>query len=325
MSPEQLRSFQPFVRAAPALLSWAASRSSPLQLPAKRWLVRPGRTVRGCYYLLRGRVRLFDETELGQVLTPRSSRARWPLYPGAVAVQTLTPARLLRLDLEPATLQAVAASVQRPAPRDGGRPVACKVRADLPDVDGQPNGWEHAFLASPLMQRLSLGGWQQLLRATEPWSTTAGERLLCEGEPGDRCYVLTGGRAEVRKRGRLLAVLNPGDFFGEEALITGAARNASVVMIQPGAVRSLEAEPFRRLLLDVVVRPADGAGSRYLLHVGAAPPPGSLAFPAHRVRELAPALQPAFAYAVQGGSAAERALVVFLLARQGVDAVALRC
>jgi CRP-like cAMP-binding protein len=325
MSPEQLRSFQPFVRAAPALLSWAAARSSLLQLPPMHWLVRPGRPVRGCYYLLRGRVRLLDDAVLEQVLTPRSSRCRWPLHPGAAAVQTLTPTRLLRLDLEAATLEAVAVSVRRPVPGAPGPLAEHPGRAGLPEVDGQPVGWEHAFLASPLMQRLPLSAWQRLLRATRPVPAAAGERLLGEGEPGDRCYVLTAGRAEVRQRGRRLSVLNPGDFFGEEALITGAARNATVVMVETGAVRSLDADPFRHLLLNAVVRPAETAGRRRLLHVGAEPPPGTLAFPAHRVRELGPGLEPAFSYAVQGGSAAERALVVFLLARLGLDAVALRC
>lgn len=325
MSPEQLRSFQPFVRAAPPLLAWAAARSSLLQLPAQRWLVRPGRSVRGCYYLLRGRVLVFEGAVLEQVLTPRSRRARWPLYPGTVAVQALAPTRLLRLDMEPATLRAVSASAQRHGPASGGQAPGDPRSAALPEVDGQPAGWEHAFLASSLMQRLRPSGWQRLLRVTEPLPVPAGDRLLVEGEPGDCCYVLTAGRAEVRKCGRLLAELNPGDFFGEEALITGASRNASVIMVEPGTVRSLAAEPFKRLLLDAVVRLAEAPGRRRLLHIGTVPPPGVHAFPVERVRELAPTLERGCKYAVQGGRAAERALVVFLLARQGLDAVALRC
>ncbi|NJL29020.1 MAG: mechanosensitive ion channel, partial [Thermoanaerobaculia bacterium] len=62
-----------------------------------------------------------------------------------------------------------------------------------------------------------------------------GENLVREGEQGDSLFVVDTGRAIVTKSGLAgstsgieLAVLGPGDFFGEMSLLTGEPRSASV-------------------------------------------------------------------------------------------------
>src|SRR5207237_7507846 len=54
-----------------------------------------------------------------------------------------------------------------------------------------------------------------------------------EGRPGDDFYVLLSGQAKVVRRGRTVARLMPGDFFGEIALLDGGPRTASVVTETP--------------------------------------------------------------------------------------------
>lgn len=62
-----------------------------------------------------------------------------------------------------------------------------------------------------------------------------GEKLVREGEQGDSLFVVDAGRAIVTKTGPTgattaieLAVLGPGDFFGEMSLLTGEPRSATV-------------------------------------------------------------------------------------------------
>ena len=60
-----------------------------------------------------------------------------------------------------------------------------------------------------------------------------GEVIVREGEEADACYILVNGRARVVKEIKegqeiALAVLRPGDQFGEQALIGGGRRNATV-------------------------------------------------------------------------------------------------
>jgi len=57
------------------------------------------------------------------------------------------------------------------------------------------------------------------------------QEFLCqEGDVGNSLYILLSGQAEVLsfRRQMRLAVLEPGDFFGEIALLTGQLRVASV-------------------------------------------------------------------------------------------------
>jgi len=53
-------------------------------------------------------------------------------------------------------------------------------------------------------------------------------------------------------------VLRPGDFFGEDALILDARRNADVVMQSDGAVMAMPGPAFVELVLDLLEEIAQG-------------------------------------------------------------------
>ena len=76
----------------------------------------------------------------------------------------------------------------------------------------------------------------------------AGDPIVTEGEPGDCFYVVVSGRATVDRGGERVAELQPGDFFGEIALLDGRPRTASVIAtehLHAAAIRRLD---FQRLL-----------------------------------------------------------------------------
>ena len=58
--------------------------------------------------------------------------------------------------------------------------------------------------------------------------------LFKEGEPGDRCFVITRGEVRISKfipniGEEALAILKPGDYFGEMALIDNFPRSAFAI------------------------------------------------------------------------------------------------
>jgi CRP-like cAMP-binding protein len=59
-------------------------------------------------------------------------------------------------------------------------------------------------------------------------SVPAGTQLITEGRPGLEFMVIVEGAGEVRRKGRKIDTLGPGDFIGEMALISGGPRNATV-------------------------------------------------------------------------------------------------
>lgn len=74
-----------------------------------------------------------------------------------------------------------------------------------------------------------------------------GRVLVREGERGREFCVLVEGAADVRRRGRKVADLLAGDFFGEIALLTDMPRNATVATTSPARVLVVTDRDFRRL------------------------------------------------------------------------------
>ena len=59
----------------------------------------------------------------------------------------------------------------------------------------------------------------------------SGRDLCREGASGGEFFVILSGTAEVRRLGKHLRELGPGDFFGEIALLDGGPRTATVTAV----------------------------------------------------------------------------------------------
>ena len=69
-----------------------------------------------------------------------------------------------------------------------------------------------------------------------------------QGEPGREFFVILEGSADVRRRGRKINSLKPGDFFGEIALVTSVPRTATVAATSPVRALVVTDREFRHLL-----------------------------------------------------------------------------
>ena len=72
--------------------------------------------------------------------------------------------------------------------------------------------------------------------------------IICEGDPGDRFYILVRGKAEVLKASKRAAVLQDGDYFGEIALLSNRPRNATVRSLTACVCLTLQRDRFRAML-----------------------------------------------------------------------------
>ncbi|HVX21983.1 MAG TPA: cyclic nucleotide-binding domain-containing protein [Acidimicrobiales bacterium] len=66
-------------------------------------------------------------------------------------------------------------------------------------------------------------------RATEEVTVPPGRVLCEEGTIGREFFIIVDGKASVRRNGRKLATLGPGQYFGELALLDRRPRSATVV------------------------------------------------------------------------------------------------
>ena len=72
--------------------------------------------------------------------------------------------------------------------------------------------------------------------------------ILKEGEKGLAFLVIIEGKVEVRKRGKPVATIGQGGFFGEMTVIDDRPRSADVVALQPTKCFGVTAWAFRPLL-----------------------------------------------------------------------------
>jgi CRP-like cAMP-binding protein len=76
----------------------------------------------------------------------------------------------------------------------------------------------------------------------------AGTLLIREGESGHDFMVIVEGAVDVRRKGRKINELGPGDFIGEMALIAAAPRNATVTTTQDSWLLVVTERQFWELL-----------------------------------------------------------------------------
>lgn len=96
----------------------------------------------------------------------------------------------------------------------------------------------------PLFADLSRAQLTMLARTTEDVEVEEGRVLCREGDPGRDFFVVVDGEVVVRKKGRKLATLGAGDFFGELALLDQATRTATVTATTPVRFFVLTNEAF---------------------------------------------------------------------------------
>jgi CRP/FNR family transcriptional regulator, cyclic AMP receptor protein len=80
----------------------------------------------------------------------------------------------------------------------------------------------------PLFAALSKRDLQKIAKASTQLSVEEGRNLVEQGATGHEGFVILDGEAVVKRNGRKIATLAPGDVFGELSLFDGGPRSATV-------------------------------------------------------------------------------------------------
>ena len=277
----------------------------------------------------------------GTLLMQGANGERWQMRAGSPeSCHGFTPgARLQRAEASEACSVLVldGAELQRLVTRN-------QAHADLLlelALAGELTDWLEVLLDNPLFARVPVENLRHMLGRLEALQLPAGHVLLREGEAGDCCYFLKQGRVEVMTgQGgdrQVVAELEEGACFGEEALLTERPRNATVTVIEQACVLRLARQDFLALLKVPVVAELGLAEAQALIAEGAqwldvrlldeyqhGHAPQALHMPLHLLRLKARLLKQDRVYLCYCDSGKRSANAVFVLAQLGFTVHALR-
>lgn len=102
-----------------------------------------------------------------------------------------------------------------------------------PDQKGQPDTTEilHRLGRVDVLSPLPKSAQEAIAEAARIHTFSRGETIIRQGAAGDSMFIVHEGAVAVRIDDAEVARLQPGDFFGEMALLTGEARAADVVAL----------------------------------------------------------------------------------------------
>lgn len=246
----QLAKYEPFCDLSEEYLQRLMEHMDLFELEKGTLVFKRGKPLSENFYLVSGTVDLiaadFESEEImaGKPRSYQPLNLQSPSPVSAVAKETVI---IMRIDKEFVDL------------------VLAYTESSDDEIPQDPNTEEHqdwmsCLLESPLFTKVPPANLQQLFAKFEYVEFEAGEVLIQEGAPGDFFYVLEKGRVAIESRGQSLdVVLRPGSYFGEEALVGDAVRNASVIAQTKGGVMRLTKEDFKTLLQEPVIRYVDAA------------------------------------------------------------------
>lgn len=301
-------------------------------LPKGQTLFQKGDNDNFTYYVIQGNVALNSGDGEEKVLAGGTAQSRFPLdhhRPRQTTATAQTDIRYIRIDND-------LLDILLTWDQNAGYMVN--------ELEGEEedNDWMSQLLRSSIFHRIPAGNIQAVFMQMKAVNYKAGDEVIRQGEDGDFYYFIRRGRCAVihtsAKSGKAikLAELEAGQGFGEEALISGAKRNATVTMLSDGILMRLDKEHFNQLLKAPILQSLSFEEAKEAVKKGAvwldvrlesehnnASIPGSLHIPLYMLRLKASSLESGKKYIVYCDTGRRSSSAAYLLSERGLDAAVL--
>lgn len=244
LTRDLLQTFVPINALSAERLDYLLEGQQVVSLPEGTQLCRAGESDGYTIYLLSGEVDINDEhgTRRLHANDLEAAHPLEPAQPRRCSIAAHTAINIIRFDSK--RLDRVLAWDQSADSLE--RELAALMPA------GEDHSWIPRLLQSRLFYRLPPANIIQLFRGLVRRPVHRGEQILTQGQHSDSCYFIQQGVAEVRINGErgpvTVALLEKGQYFGEEGLLTEGPRNADVIMETDGILLRLEKKDFDALL-----------------------------------------------------------------------------
>jgi CRP-like cAMP-binding protein len=315
--------------------SQLAQRTELIRRPVGDYLFRAGDRSAYTYFLVSGQLAFEAPTGLlAGHLSARDRAAAEPLpevSPHQVSARCLSEVSCLSID---SALLEVMLSWGRAPQVDVGE-INAGTAIDSDD-------WMLRLLQHRTFQQLPAKVLQSMFLRMSSLEAAAGDMLIRQNDCGDYFYVIVEGRCRVIREApdrstMLLATCGPGDCFGEDSLLSGTPRNASVQALTEVKLLRMEQSDFAQLLSDAWTRRLSAPIAEQRVASGIArwldvrlpserrdgELPGSLHIPLYRLRAKAAELSGGIGYICVCDNGRRSAVAAFILTHMGLDACVL--
>ncbi|MEJ2515846.1 MAG: cyclic nucleotide-binding domain-containing protein [Gammaproteobacteria bacterium] len=335
LDPSQLKAFSPLDGLKAENLRALAQKTTVQDMPGGRFLFRKGDTDRRAIYVIDGEVEIRDGDKVLSVVEGGTAAARSPLAPGLprrVSARARSRVEFISVDSD-------LLDVMLTWDQTGTYEVSELRGESLPDSDD----WMTTLLQTKAFHRIPPANIQAIFMRMQQVNHKAGDVIIRQGGEGDYFYVITEGRCEVtretplNKDGIKLAELGPGDTFGEEALISNAKRNATVIMTSNGSLMRLGKDDFNTLMNEPMLQWVSfeeaseiiGSGGKWLdvrlpSEFESYHQPDAINIPLYFIRLKLKTLDPDVRYVVCCDTGRRSSAAAYILSERGFDAYVLR-
>lgn len=232
--PEFLKRYSPFNLLDEKSLQEVARKAQLTSKPKGNMLFKRDEERRWCHWIVRGKVDLLNKEFQAEQLSSDHETSKkmlddQPKYKHtAVAVEDC-----VFLEIDQDTLDLA-------------------LTVDQTKSSGENDDWMTNLLQSHLFELVPPANIQELFHRFAAIHYKKGDVVIKQGEEGDYFYVVQKGRLsidrEVQGETKHLAEVGPGAFFGEDALVSDAPRNATITMLTQGTLMRLGKDDFKALL-----------------------------------------------------------------------------
>ena len=291
-------------------------------------------------YLLQGELELEYEDGNHVVVSANSEWAKHPLgkrQPEIISATALSDIQLLRID---DNVLDMIVTWDQFSPHEGVKREP-ESGAAL-NVSSSGKRWLNSgifsaeYLKNGPFAHLPPANIGQLLERIDAIAVRANDVIIREGDEGDYYYMIENGRAQVTRLvgggNMLLAELKAGGVFGEDALVSGAKRNATVTMKTNGMLLRLKRQDFLELMQEPLLHRLSYEDARQKVAQGAIwidtrhpseyrydKVPGAINIPLNDIRSAIGVLNKDHTYIAYCQSGRRSSAAAFILAQAGYD------
>ncbi len=263
ISPEDLKRYIPLNTLTEAGMAQLLPQVELLSAKKGVYLFKRGDETKQHYYLASGKV-IMTADDGEDLIEADSNRAKFPLahqFPRKMSACAMTDIQYFRI--ESAKLGSALSS-------------STSDEYEVNEVEeDEDDDWMSQLLRSRIFQMIPPGNIQRVMMCMEEQPVVAGDVIIRQGDEGDYFYLINKGHCSVvRDMGKdkapiELAKLGPGASIGEDALLSGKKRSATVTMLEDGRLLRLSKDNFIELIKEPISNPFGFADAKAEVAKGA--------------------------------------------------------